>query len=233
MNLRAQCALVLLSAALAACGESDNTVTPDAMGTSGCDPTTALPANYRPIAKVSLGAVTVTTTGDVTSGTIDARAGGSEAADNPYIYVDLRSNMRVDVNDVQALTSTNWDIALKRSSLRTNSGDSGAGNRQVAIVQAATLAEVTAGPSTGYATDDYATADCTFNGLPFGEPNTTFGEWYDYNDDSHKLTPKPEVYVIERNNGTRTAFRLISYYGDAAQTLSSLYQVEWKQLPSK
>src|SRR3954467_15968360 len=164
MNLRARCALVLLSAALAACGGSDNTVTPDAMGPPGCDPATPLPANYRPIAMVSAGAVRVRTASDVTSGTIDARAGGfDKAADNPYIYVDLRSGMRVDINDVQALTSTSWDIAIKRSSLRANGGDSGAGNRQVAIVQAATLAEVTAGPSTGYATDDFATDDCMFN----------------------------------------------------------------------
>ena len=68
--------------------------------------------------------------------------------------------------------------------------------------------------------------------LPGGEPRIAFGEWYDYNPQAHTLTPKPEVYVLERNNGSRTAFRIVSYYGDAAAPMrGAYYAVEWKQLP--
>lgn len=198
----------------------------------GCDPATVLPSNYRPIAMVSTGAVQVTTAAGVTSGTIDATAGGlANSADRPYIYVDLANGVRVDVDDLAARSSTTWDVALKRSSLRINGGDSGAGNRKLAVVQAASMADVTAPPTTGYASDDFTSADCMLETLPGGEPLSAFGEWYDYDGTTHAVTPKSEVYVIERNNGSRTAFRIVTYYGDTAMPMrGAFYGVEWKQL---
>src|SRR5262245_7286282 len=186
--------LVVLLFAFTGCGGSDDGggAMPDAPG--GCDPATVRPGGYRLIPMVSAGAVTVTTASGVTSGTIDATAGGvNNSADNPYIYVDLRNNMKVAVNDVAARTSMDWDIALKRSSLRTNSGDSGTGARELAVVQAATLAQVTAAPASGYGSDDFATADCMLQSTLIGEPQSAFGEWYDYDQDTHVVTPKAEV----------------------------------------
>ena len=221
----------------AACGSDPKPelITPDAPAASGCDPATVLPSNFRLVAKTSTGAVMVTTTAGVTFGTIDATAGGlAAAADNPYIYVDLVNGTKVAVSDLDARTSTTWDVALKRASLRINGGDSGAGKRQLAVVQATTLDAVTAGPATGYVTDDFATDDCMLQALPVGEPLSAFGEWYDYDINTHVVTPKAQVYVIERNDGTRTAFRVIEYYGDTAMpTRGAFYQVEWKQLPPK
>ncbi|MBX3156149.1 MAG: HmuY family protein [Deltaproteobacteria bacterium] len=203
----------------------------DAPPTSTCDPATVLPSNYRPIATVSAGAVTVTTASGVTSGTIDATAGGlAGSPDNPYIYVDLAAGTKVALDDLAARTSTAWDVALKRSSLRVNGGDSGTGGRKLAVVQANDLASVTA-PSTGYTEDDFTDADCMLVGLPGGEPASAFGEWYDYDPVMHTVTPKAEVYVIERPGGTRTALRLVTYYGDATNPMrGAYYQVEWKQL---
>ena len=95
--------------------------TPD--GDTGCQPAAILPTQYRPIAEVSAGLVTVTTPFDITSGTIDGTAGGlGSAPDNPYIYVDLQAGTKVAIDDIQAFSSDAWDIAIKRSSLRTNGG---------------------------------------------------------------------------------------------------------------
>jgi len=238
---------------LAACSSSSPRETPDAAVTppdaavaidapppttdapAGCDPATVLPSSYRPIAMTSTGAVTVTTTADVTAGTIDATAGGlAGAADRPYIYVDLKSGAKADVTDLTSRSSAGWDIALKRSSLRVNGGDSGTGGRTLAVVQAAALADVTAGPATGYTADDFTTADCMLDTIPGGEPRSAFGEWYDYDVDTHAVSPKPEVYVVERADGSRTAFRVVTYYGDAASPMrGAFYQVEWKQLPAR
>lgn len=235
----------LLAALLAvgACGDDGNggndtptfdaAIPDDAEVPPGCDPATVLPTAYRPIASVSTGTVQVTTAGGVTSGTLDATAGGAaNSADQPYLYVDLRNGTRVDINDLEAWSSTQWDIALKRSSLRINGGDSGPGNRKLAIVEASSLAEVTSAPTTGYTTDDFATDDCMLVTLPGGEPMTAFGEWYDYNIETHQVEPKPEVYVLERNNGSHTAFRIITYYGDPQSPMrGAYYRVEWKNLP--
>jgi hypothetical protein len=114
----------LLAALLAvgACGDDGNggndtptfdaAIPDDAEVPPGCDPATVLPTAYRPIASVSTGTVQVTTAGGVTSGTLDATAGGAaNSADQPYLYVDLRNGTRVDINDLEAWSSTQWDIA--------------------------------------------------------------------------------------------------------------------------
>ena len=122
-----------------------------------------------------------------------------------------------------------WDIALKRSSLRSNSGDSGAGNRKVAVVAADDLATVTVGPASGYTTDDFTSADCMFAGIPGGEPQSVFAEWYNYDQATNQLSPKPEVYVVERSDGSRSAFRIVTYYGDPASAMrGAFYRVEFK-----
>jgi hypothetical protein len=223
--------------ALAACGgDDDPQITPDGpppdTNPGVCDPVTVLPSNFRPIPSVSNGLVTVTTTSGVTSGTVDATAGGTMmSADNPYIYLDLKTGTKVAVNDLDARTSATWDVALKRSSLRVNSGDSGTGNRKLAVVQAQTLAAVTAAPTTGYVVDDFADTSCKLVELLIGEPSSAFGQWYDYNDTTHVVSPKSEVYVIERPDGSHTALRLITYYGDTASPMRGAYfQAEWKQL---
>src|SRR5690606_5345610 len=105
---------------------------------------TALPAQWRPIAMVSAGEVVTAVDGAVTTASVDASAGGmASAADNPYIYVDLESGAKADINDVESFSSTDWDIALKRSSVRANGGDSGPGDVAVSMVEAASLDEVT------------------------------------------------------------------------------------------
>jgi len=216
--------------AMAACGSSSDSMAPDAPGS--CDPSTVLPGGYRLIGMVSNGAVTVTTASGVTSGTIDATAGGVDnSADNPYIYVDLRSGMKVAINDIEARTSTNWDIALKRSSLRTNGGDSGPGGRELAAVQASALDQVTAPPASGFASDDFVTDNCMLDSTAIGEPRSAFGDWYDYDVNTHIVSPRPEVFVLKRNNGSQTAFHIKAYYGDPQSPMrGAFYAVEWKQL---
>lgn len=201
-----------------------------AIDAPGCDVTAALPANYRPIATVSTGTVTVTTAGGVTSGTVDATAGGlASSPDNPYIYVDLINNVRVDISDVASRSSTAWHVAFKRASIKLNSGDSGPGNVLAAAVDAATLAEVTSAPAT-FASDDWATADCMLTTTAGGEPLTVFGEWYLYNADTHQLSPKAQVWVLDLG-GSMRKLRLTTYYGDTTMpTRGAYYGVEWAPL---
>lgn len=227
-------ALVLASACGVDGGE-DTDIDAPVDTPSGCDPATVLPSNYRPIAMVSTGAVSVAMSSGVTAGTIDATAGGlANSADRPYVYVDLRDGVKVEVDDLAARSSTKWDLALKRSSLRINGGDSGPGERRLAVVQASSMTEVTTAPTSGYTADDFTTDGCTLDGLPGGEPRSAFGEWYNYDPQTHTVSPKSEVYVIERKDGTRVAFRIITYNGDTAMPMrGAFYGVEWKQLPAQ
>ncbi len=227
--------LAAASCCLAAACDNDDppdiVPTPDAPG-GGCDPASILPGAFRPIPMVSMGMVDVMTTGGVTSGTIDATAGGlMGSADNPYIYIDLKAGTKVAVNDLDARSATSWDIMLKRASLRVNGGDSGTGGRKMAVVQAADLASVTAAPPSGYTEDDFADASCMLLTLPAGEPTSAFGEWYNYDPNTHVVTPKAEVYVLSRPDGSHTALRIETYYRNPQTMMGGgYYTVEWKQL---
>jgi hypothetical protein len=227
-------AILLLPLALAACSDSSGTDDPNIPvdANTNCDPLTVLPTNYRAIANVSTGAVALTTTADITTGSIDATAGGLSAApDNPYVYVDLIANSRVDVSDVNARDSVDWDIALKRSSLRINGGDSGGGRRTLAVVPGALSVTTVAAPATGYGEDDFTSDDCMLATIPGGEPLSAFGEWYEYDVETHAVTPKEEVYVLQRPDKTRTALRIVSYYGDTASPMrGAFYRIETKHL---
>ncbi len=244
--------LVLLSVAATACGDdqssddaadADDTTTddiaPDASvdapldaPTIGCDPGTVLPTAYRLIAEVSTGTVTLTDSAGVKSGRIDATAGGlANSPDNPMIYVNLETGAKVDITDIEARTNTTWDIALKRSSLRINGGDSGAGGRTLTVVAGDDLADVTTVPTSPFIADDFADESCELVTLMGGEPMSAFGEWYAYDPTTHAVSPKSEVYVIKRADGTHSAFRFTTYYGNPASPMSGAnYIIELKQL---
>lgn len=224
--------------AIAACDDGGGVDPPLPDAPVGCDPATALPSNYRPIPSVSTGTVTMIAGGNDFS--IDATAGGiTMSGENPYIYVNLKTGTKVDINDLDARMSTEWDFALKRSSLRMNGGDSGTGGRKVAIVPGTDLSAVTAAPTSGYTVDDFADDDCMAIQLPAGEPSSAFGFWYNYvpidpmdPNSRNIVVPKDEIYVFERPDGSHTALKIKGYYDPMVpmMTRGAIYTVEWKQL---
>ena len=215
----------------AACGgDDDDVVVVDAGAdaSAGCVATDVLPLEYHPVATVSAGEVT-TTPGEagVTDAVVDATS-LDLPADNAYVYIDLVAGAKADFDDVAALTSSDWDVAFERSSIKCNGGDSGPGQVAVAAVDAASIGDVTEAPADGeFAADDWVSDDCAYQQLPFGEPSTVFGEWYDYDIDSHQLTPKPQIYVVRTHTGDLVKLAITSYYDEG---IPATYSVSWAAL---
>ncbi len=126
--------------------------------------------------------------------TIDASAGGmSNAANNPFVYISLATAQRVDITDVDSLDDDSWDLAFRRTALRTNSGDSGPGSVSVAKEVNTTFEDVTTAPaaSNRYHTDVSLEDNCdpildsignlytAFNHLNVNNPSGS-QSWYDY-----------------------------------------------------
>ncbi len=198
---------------------------PDA--SAGCVATDVLPNEWRPIASVSAGALTATPGKDRTDAVVDATA-GDVPADNPYIYVDLATGTKVEITDVDALTSSEWDLAFERSSIRANGGDSGPGDVAVAVVEGA-FDDVTEAPKDGeFATDDWVSDDCQYQSIPGTEPNTAIGEWYDYDIKTHQLTPKEQVYVVRSHGGDLFKLGIGTWYNE--EGLPGFFEVVWAPL---
>lgn len=67
---------------------------------------------------------TPTPTPTAQSALIDATAGGPSAT-GPYTYFSLSTGQVVNLTDTEAATSTDWDIAFKRTNVKLNGGVSG------------------------------------------------------------------------------------------------------------
>jgi hypothetical protein len=126
--------------------------------------------------------------------TVDAAAGGmSGAANNPFVYLRLDTAERVDITDIDSLDDEGWDLAFRRTALRTNSGDSGPGSVSVAKEVNTTFDDVTAAPGAAnrYETDVSLEENCdpmvdsignlftAFNHLNVNNPSGS-QSWYDY-----------------------------------------------------
>ncbi|MGM0556270.1 MAG: HmuY family protein [Myxococcota bacterium] len=155
---------------------------------------------------VSDGSVNATTADGVTTLEIDASAGGSSAsADNPFVYVDLSTGEKVEVTDLEAYSNTEWDLAFKRVVIRTNSGDSGPGDIEVAKLTETAFADVDGVPGDpgSWEFDESYDEDCNPLTDPIGTLVTAFNHlnplkntqsWYEYPD----ISPSQgEVYLIE------------------------------------
>lgn len=169
-----------------------------------------------PIDMVSMGQVTVLATqGATTTLFVDASAGGSMAQkDNPWIYVSLAGGAKVDVTDETAYASTEWDVALKRPLLRSNSGDGGPGNGGAAFLEGATFAEVTAADAQGASLqpEDWFDAACVVQTDPSGAILTSFSGWYDYDMATMTVSPHPGVFVVRGGDGALYKLAILDYY---------------------
>jgi HmuY protein len=174
-----------------------------------------------PIDSVSTGLVTVTSEPNAAAITVvvDASAGGyMAAATNPYVYVSLANQARVDVTDRQADASVQWDLALKRDSIRSNGGDSGPGSAGVAELPGADFDTVTAAAATTVELeqDTFVEPDaCEPITDETNKPITAFSGWYVYAPATMSLTPADKVYLVRGADGASLyKLRIDSYYAD-------------------
>lgn len=216
-RLASLASVFVVSAVFAACSSSNGGASSSSGGTDaggdvdvpvGTQCSAARAAALPPINKVSTGTVSVLgESGGAKKIYVDASAGGFQAASkNPRLYLNLERAERVDVNDAAALESTDWDLALKRVTIYTNSGDGGPGvGGAVAVLK--DFASVTAADAAKLGPEKFFDENCELQKEQLGGPFTTFSSpppfgWYDYDDATMIPSPRPGVtYVVKGGSG--------------------------------
>lgn len=170
-----------------------------------------------PIDKVSTGAVTVVSdTGGVKTLYVDATGGGfNTSSKSPRVYVALADGTKVSVTDKTAPMSTDWDLALRRSVIWTNSGDAGVGQGGALVVEKS-FASVTAADATdsAIAAESFFDADCKAKTDPTGAPATTFSDWYEYDQATNMITgPRAVTYIVRGGTGKKYKVGIKAYDG--------------------
>ncbi len=169
-----------------------------------------------PVAKVSTGEVTVVgTENGVMTLYVDASAGGgTQSASNPRVYITL-SGARVNINDNEAFTSSNWDLALKRVDIFTNSGDAGPGKGGAAVVTKA-FENVTASDAdkAEIGAEDFFDEECNGRRDEASFIITTFSGWYDYAVGGGPSVRPNQTFIVRGADGTsRYKVGIVSYTG--------------------
>jgi len=168
---------------------------------------------------------------------IDASVGGLNGQDShPWVYVALASGEAVPVTDLDALRSTAWDLAFKRSVVRTNGGDSGPGQGgaiRIALpwdeVDRSTLGKKTLPTESWFDADCKLELDASMNLI------TTFSGWSEYDEANHVLSAAPDVvFITAAADGALYKVAILDYYSTPTGThgtVSGRYKVRVAPLP--
>lgn len=181
----------------------------------GTSCTSARNALLNPVDKLTTGTVEVLEA--LPSSTVilvNASAGGfNQAAANPYVYVKLSDTSRVDVTDPAAFDSSDWDIALKRDVIRSNSADSGPGQGGAARISGKTFDQVTLTDASTFELDEFLDDQCNAATDATGKPITAFTDWYNYDETTMYVTPKSLIWVVKAANGQSFyKLEILDYY---------------------
>lgn len=153
----------------------------------------------------------------VTRSSVDA------TSEDLWVYLDLDTGR--EVSPASPETDPDWDIAFQRFQVRSNSGISGTGGVQTAILAEQDFDALTAAPADGWRVDEEDSDD---EGT---EPDYVFlqdGFWYAYDLASHTLQPRDRVYVVKTGAGAHFKLQFLAYYDDAGT--SGVPSFKWAEI---
>lgn len=162
--------------------------------------------------------------GDDWVSSVDATAGGIvDAATNAWLYLRFTPDglRKVEVDDLEALDSSDWDLATKRFGIRLNSGVSGPSSVTAALVTDIAYADLTALPDTAALLEEtYYDAQCMLidDGSGQGAPNYAMTQWWFY-PGCVGTTGNP--FVIELADEARVKFVVEAYYEEGQQSCNN------------
>ncbi len=124
-------------------------------------------------------------------------------AGNDWVYLRMSTG-----SVVTSTVGTEWDLAINRTRWRTNSGDSGEGVGGARIAPALYDA-ITGSPTHGFAVDVEAPVVGPAGGVE--SANAVLNAWYDYDVNTHQLTPKAQSYLVRGARGDYAKLDILAY----------------------
>jgi heme-binding HmuY-like protein len=133
-------------------------------------------------------------------------------AANPDTWVYFSFDSGSQVTPPDPASSDEWDLAFQRFHIISNGGVSGTGGAAIAIVSGQPFDAVTVAPSDGYVTDQPDTDD---DDTVVNSAFESGDGWYDYDPATNRLSPYPNVYVVQTPSGDHFKLEILDYYDTA------------------
>lgn len=134
-----------------------------------------------------------------------------EGTDNHYTFFSLERNEVVPLADSN---TTKWDIAVRSTSIITNSGTSGPGAGGAYVQKATTFDNFKSIPADSVFRTDASAAPAIKTGSGNG--------WYNYDFNTNIISPIPgNILVIRTATGKYAKVEILSYYKNAPATPSA------------
>lgn len=141
-------------------------------------------------------------------------AGFASDGETLFVQVDASDSERWVYLDLDAPDWTDadgaWSLAFRRYVVEVNGGVSGDAGVEVAFTDQP-WEEARVAPSEGWGTD-LADAD------EDGEPERAFDAWWDYDSETHILTPVDGTWFVRSAGGGTFALQILDYYSDAGDS---------------
>lgn len=139
------------------------------------------------------------------------------SASDSFVYLDLGTGAVVSPSNPEQ--SMEWDLAVRRTGFRTNSGTSGPGAGGAVDLVDQSFDTVTNAPSEGYGVDELLP-----NPGPPGSGeesrNPSLDGWYNYDSTTHVVSPRETVYVVRHADGEYSKIEIENYS-------DGMYSVKW------
>jgi hypothetical protein len=132
------------------------------------------------------------------------------AADyDAWVYVSLTTGATLDLTDEEAATSTDWQLAFRRTAIKLNGGVSGSGNVQVALADAqdefydddgaadvSVFTNAVADTEAAALEVSYDTSALTFS---TDANEAAWADWYEYDTSTHQIAANTTVGWLLRH----------------------------------
>lgn len=125
-----------------------------------------------------------------------------------FVAVDLRQGRVVEVPALAE--STAWDIAFRRTAIRTNGGTSGPGRAAAAESPEPSLEAIVEPPRA----EDFRVDELITSGRPGEEPssaNPVLATWFDYDPTTHAVSPRDARFVLRTASGDLAKLEILAW----------------------
>ena len=136
-----------------------------------------------------------------------------------WVYLDLEENILIEPEEPE--DSLEWDLGFMRYHIKLNSGIHGSGTVESYVVEEEDFETYTEAPQEGYQKDLLDENDD-------GIPEYVCAEWYEYDPETHILTPAERFYIMKSRNDRFFKFQVQGYYSDAGT--SGHLSVYWEEI---